>query len=910
MAKIFFDLAQSNVGDELFVSDGTAAGTHIVKDIADGGAGSRPSNFTVVGDTLFFTATDFNHITELWKTDGTADGTVMVAGFDPSSIPAPIIANVTNVNGTVFFTVDDDVHGDELWKSDGTSTQLVKDIVPGSGSSTPERLTNVNGTLFFIANDGESDGTGYALWKSDGTADGTVMVKQFAPDAVAGDIYNLTAFNGELFFVTIDGTATNTHGYELWKSDGTAAGTVLVKDIEPETNASSDPTDLTVVGNTLFFQATDGVPTDITGLHSGHGVELWSSDGTGAGLVDDINPNPAPLFDDSNPFGFTDVNGTLFFGADDGVHGFELWKSDGTEAGTVLVKDIYPGPGPFDENSGPGDSVDSLSLINVYGTLFFFADDGIHGKELWKSDGTEAGTVLVKDINPGADSSNLFGDSMIAADHVLYFDADDGSGEALWRSDGTADGTFKIADNFDNSHNGPALAVIGASDPHLFPGTPGDDFIQGTTGADTMIGGAGNDTYVVNNVGDVVTENANEGTDTVQTTLAGYALGANVENLTFTDNGAHTGNGNALDNAMTGGAGDDTLFGSGGKDVLDGGDGNDTLVGNDSGAGAFLSEGNTLNGGNGNDTLIGEVSDTVNGGAGTDSLQAENANPWTIDLGATSIETMLAGFGDDHIDGSTQTAGVTVFASGGNDTVTGSGFNDFLWGGVGNDTLTGGAGNDLLFGDLGADSLTGGDGNDTLYADNSDTHIDGGAGTDALYWAAGANANINVGADAVEFVQTLGDNDTLDGSGATTDLVLFAGAGTDTVTGGSGNDFLWGEAGDDTLVGGAGDDTIVGGTGADKLTGGAGTDNLFGGNGSNTGDGAADTFVFTAGWGTDFVYGFDDGTDKLDMTASGATQFSQLTVTSSNGNADIDFGTNHIIVVGQATHIDAGDFVF
>jgi hypothetical protein len=371
--------------------------------------------------------------------------------------------------------------------------------------------------------------------------------------------------------------------------------------------------------------------------------------------------------------------------------------------------------------------------------------------------------------------------------------------------------------------------------------------------------------------------------------------------------GNDTINGSTATDTLTGGSGNDTMFGNGGVDTLFGGDGNDTLVGNDN---IFASVHDTLNGGNGNDQLFGEPTDSVSGGLGSDTLTAVNANPWTIDLGATSIETMLAGFGDDHIDGAGQSVGVTVFASGGNDTVTGSAHDDFLWGGVGNDTLAGGTGNDLLFGDLGADSLSGGDGNDTLYGDNSDTMINGGAGTDALYWAAGANANINVGADAVEFVQTLGDNDTLNGSTATANLVLFAGAGTDTVTGGSGNDFLWGEAGNDVLVGNGGNDTIVGGTGADKLTGGAGTDNLFGGNGSNTGDGAADTFVFTASWGTDFVYGFDDGIDKLDMTASGATQFSQLTVTSSNGNADVDFGTNHIIVVGQAGHIAAGDFLF
>jgi hypothetical protein len=354
------------------------------------------------------------------------------------------------------------------------------------------------------------------------------------------------------------------------------------------------------------------------------------------------------------------------------------------------------------------------------------------------------------------------------------------------------------------------------------------------------------------------------------------------------------------------GIGNDIVFAGAGHDTVNGGDGNDTLVGNDD---IFGSDLDILNGDAGNDTLLAQAGDTVNGGAGTDTLESVNAKPWTIDLGAASIEVMVSGFGDDHIDASTQTSGVTVFALGGNDTVIGSNFDDFLWGGVGNDTLAGNGGNDLLFGDLNTDSLSGGDGNDTLYDDSSDAHIDGGAGTDALYWAAGVSANINLAADSIEFVQTLGDNDTLNGSASTANLIIFAGAGNDTATGGSGNDFLWGEAGNDTLVGGAGNDTLVGGSGIDHLTGGAGTDNLYGNNGTG-GDGAADTFIFTASWGTDFVYDFEPGTDKLDMTASGATQFSQLTITNVNGNADIDFGTNHVIVVGQAGHITAGDLLF
>jgi len=115
------------------------------------------------------------------------------------------------------------------------------------------------------------------------------------------------------------------------------------------------------------------------------------------------------------------VNGTLFFSASDGTNGTELWKSNGTEAGTVLVKDIYY----------PGGSSSPVYLTDVNGVLFFRANDGTNGIELWKSDGTEDGTVLVKDIYPGASgSSPLF---LTDANGTLFFSANDGThGAELW----------------------------------------------------------------------------------------------------------------------------------------------------------------------------------------------------------------------------------------------------------------------------------------------------------------------------------------------------------------------------------------------------------------------------------------------------------------------------------------------
>src|SRR5262249_21719023 len=147
---------------------------------------------------------------------------------------------------------------------------------------------------------------------------------------------------------------------------------------------SSSPANLTNVNGTLFFSTANS------------GGALWKSDGTEAGtsLV-------APLFDAND---LTNVNGTLFFTAYDRMVGTELWKSDGTAAGTTLVKDIFPG-GFWDTWNYHANNSNPSNLTNVNGTLFFTADDGVHGRELWKSDGTAAGTTLVKDIFAGSAGS-------------------------------------------------------------------------------------------------------------------------------------------------------------------------------------------------------------------------------------------------------------------------------------------------------------------------------------------------------------------------------------------------------------------------------------------------------------------------------------------------------------------------
>jgi ELWxxDGT repeat protein len=233
-------------------------------------------------------------------------------------------------------------------------------------------------------------------------AAGTALVKDINPGVGSATVEYPVNVNGTLFFEANNGVS----GFELWKSNGAASGTLLVKDINPGstmgTPNNSFPHNLTNVNGTLFFSADNALT----------GNELWKSNGTAGGtsLVKDISAGAKGSYLAK----LTDVGSTLFFVADNGVSGVELWKSNGTSAGTVIVKDIHPG----------AETSTARYLTNVNGQLLFVASNGVSGDELWTSNGSGAGTSLVLDIFSGSKGS--YPRYLTNANGTLFFAAKDG----------------------------------------------------------------------------------------------------------------------------------------------------------------------------------------------------------------------------------------------------------------------------------------------------------------------------------------------------------------------------------------------------------------------------------------------------------------------------------------------------
>ncbi|KAF2511446.1 T9SS type A sorting domain-containing protein [Flavobacterium zhairuonense] len=415
-------------GFELWISDGTESGTKMVKNISPNSSGLTFGNqFLILNNNFYFFANNTFNNYELWKSDGTESGTQMVKDINASNNSITTILKGVSLDNLIIFEVNDGINGSEIWKSDGTEsgTMMVKNInnTATSSISYDNKFVVFNNEAYFLANDNVN---GTEIWKTNGTASGTILLKDISegPSSVWIEKIHVDKANNKLLFYS---TSTNYPEKKLWVSDGTATGTFKLSDVQAS-NISGIEQSFVSVNNKTY----------LTGQTEKEGNELWSTDGTksGTSFFADLNYSNS-----SYASKFTNVNGNLFFSANGKQSGNQLFKSDGTVLGTKMIKDINPGYNGMDNLS-------EMKAIN--GTLFFSGIDATHGYELWKSDGTENGTIMVKDINPGNKSSlQNYNDkqSFTVINNILYFSADNGlNGFELWRSDGTESGTYMIKD--------------------------------------------------------------------------------------------------------------------------------------------------------------------------------------------------------------------------------------------------------------------------------------------------------------------------------------------------------------------------------------------------------------------------------------------------------------------------------
>ena len=512
--QVFFEGTTDNnfIGFEPWVTDGTTAGTHLLSDILPGPQGSLDTvyngeGFTTFGNRVLFLANDGVHGREMWISDGTAAGTRMVRDVVPGA-RGPwdhSYAYITTLGNRAFFAAYDGDHGWELWVTDGTEagTTLFADLVPGPESSSPALFVASGNQIFFSAS--YDYPVGPQLWVTDGTVGGTHAIGGTEKFGL-GDFWSgFWPIGGKVYFSGV----TALSGAEPWVTDGTDGGTRRIANLAADGPPSSTPNMLTpTTSNLLFFYATEGILSPTSNIAE---ASLWRSDGTAAGtfklleagqhpatltaagpyvffesqdnqshlMVSDgtangtkpaadflrrFGPSPfgpfypcgdtlfATVFDlgtyDSslwkttaapdapavrlgahNPSGLIEVAGHYLFRAEGpgGYYNSALWTTDGTPEGTYA---IVP-------NFGDTGSTRPLNLVNAGGTVFFFNTLRDENTKLWKSDGTADGTTIVKEL-PAASS---YVTEIKAAGRRVFFLA----GGALWTSDGTDAGTIELA---------------------------------------------------------------------------------------------------------------------------------------------------------------------------------------------------------------------------------------------------------------------------------------------------------------------------------------------------------------------------------------------------------------------------------------------------------------------------------
>jgi ELWxxDGT repeat protein len=448
-------------GLELWASNGTVAGSAMLVDTAGGTARAGPIPLARVGNTQFYEADDGINGTELWRSDGTAAGTALVRDINPgpdTSIPGRATGGSVALGNRLLFSAFSTGSGTELWSSDGTTggTVLVLDIEPGTASSSPRDMVVLGNIVYFTAT---TVANGTTVWRSDGTTAGTFRVSTATLDTDGITTPALVSFNNRVYF---SGVASGSSDFELWSTDGTAAGTTRLLDLVPGT-VGSFPSQFVVAGSRLFFSAFDPA----------FGSELWSTDGTAAGTqrLTDINPgtasaNPtkgivsgnwlyfiatAPatgaelyrlaigstspaLLGDLTPgtastrfSTLQTMNGSVYFAAQTPASCADAYQVNDAGAMTRLS-----------QLGSPNGQVTVPQFIAHNGQLFFGTDNGVRGQELAVVDLRPGALPQLVDVNPG----NFYG-AFPAWFHVI-------GPNAFFMADSLATGAelFRVNDTF------------------------------------------------------------------------------------------------------------------------------------------------------------------------------------------------------------------------------------------------------------------------------------------------------------------------------------------------------------------------------------------------------------------------------------------------------------------------------